>query len=84
MGVIDVLNLIASWRTLQAGGAMYKTFKTVEELIEFVNDQENIKTLDSGEVTLKDWIELGNSAESRLFQNNLLQVHKRRLHISRS
>jgi len=42
---------------------MYKTFKTVEELIEFVSDQENIKALDSGEVTLKDWIELGNSAE---------------------
>ena len=40
-----------------------KTFKTVEELIEFVSDKANIETLDSGEVTLKDWIELGNSAE---------------------
>ena len=40
-----------------------KSFKTVEELIEFVSDPANIETLDSGEVTLKDWIELGNSAE---------------------
>ena len=42
---------------------MYKTFKTVEELIEFVSDQANIKTLDSGEVTLKDWIEIGSALE---------------------
>ena len=50
-------------RTIQANGAMYKTFKTVEEIIEFVSNKENIETLDSGEVTLKDWIELGTLAE---------------------
>ena len=32
-----------------------RTFKTLEELIEFVSDQENIETLDNGEITLKDW-----------------------------
>ena len=32
-----------------------RTFKTFEELIEFVGDQENIETLDNGEITLKDW-----------------------------
>jgi len=42
---------------------MYKTFKTVEDLVDWIRDNENIETLDTGEVTLKDWIELGNSAE---------------------
>ena len=45
-----------------ASGAM-KTFKSVEEIIEFIKDSENIEKLDNGEVTLKDWIELNNSAE---------------------
>ena len=40
-----------------------KTFQTVGELIEFVKDNENVVTLENGEVTLKDWIELGNSVE---------------------
>ena len=40
-----------------------KTFKTIEEMIEFVNDSKNIETLESGEITLKDWIELGNLLE---------------------
>ena len=34
-----------------------RTFKTLEELIEFVSDQENIETLDNSEITLKDWNE---------------------------
>ena len=34
-----------------------KTFKTIEELVEFVNDRENIETLDSGEVAIRDWNE---------------------------
>ena len=34
-----------------------RTFRTLEELIEFVCDQENIETLDNGEVTVKDWSE---------------------------
>jgi hypothetical protein len=34
-----------------------QTFKTLEELIEFVSDQKNIKTLDNGEVTIKEWNE---------------------------
>ena len=40
-----------------------KIFKSVEEMIEFIKDSENIETLDNGEVTLKDQIELNNSAE---------------------
>lgn len=40
-----------------------KTFKTIEELIEYVSDKENIETLESGEVTLKDWIEDSKSLE---------------------
>jgi len=40
-----------------------KTFKTIEELIEFVSDKENIATLESGEITLKEWVELGKSVE---------------------
>jgi vacuolar-type H+-ATPase subunit I/STV1 len=39
-----------------------KTFKTVEELIEFINDPSNIEALDNGEVTLKAWIELDAAA----------------------
>jgi hypothetical protein len=42
---------------------MYKTFKTVEEIIEYLKDANNIETLDSGEVTLKDWIEIDTLAE---------------------
>ena len=59
------LNLIASGRAKQASGAMslYKTFKTVEDIIEYLKDSDNIETLDNGVVTLKDWIELGNSVE---------------------
>jgi hypothetical protein len=34
-----------------------KTFKTIEEIIEYVSDKENIETLESGEMTLKEWIE---------------------------
>ena len=34
-----------------------KTFKTIDELIEFVNEPTNIETLDNGEITLKDWSE---------------------------
>ena len=45
------------------GKCAMKTFKTYEELVEFVSDRENIETLDSGEVTLKDWIELKNLAD---------------------
>jgi len=37
-------------------------FKSVDELIAYISDEANIETLDSGEVTLKDWLELGNSA----------------------
>ena len=43
-------------RTKQVRGYM-KTFKTIEEIMEFVSDTENIETLDNGEVTLKDWHE---------------------------
>jgi vacuolar-type H+-ATPase subunit I/STV1 len=39
-----------------------KTFKTVEEMVEYVSDKTNIETFDSGEVTLKDWIKLDTSA----------------------
>jgi len=38
-----------------------KSFKSVEELVDWVN--KNIETLDNGEVTIKDWVELGNFAE---------------------
>ena len=34
-----------------------RTFRTLEELIEFVSKSENIDTLDNGEVTIKDWNE---------------------------
>jgi hypothetical protein len=34
-----------------------KTFGTIDELIEFVSNQENIETLRNGEITLKDWSE---------------------------
>ena len=30
-----------------------KTFKTIEEIIEFVSDKDNIETLENGELTLK-------------------------------
>jgi mannose-6-phosphate isomerase class I len=40
-----------------------KTFKTYEEIVEFVKDKENIKTLDNGEMTLKEWIEDHESLE---------------------
>jgi uncharacterized protein (DUF3084 family) len=43
--------------------SLYKTFKTVEDIIEYLKDSDNIETLDTGEVTLKDWVELGNSLE---------------------
>jgi len=32
-----------------------KTFKTIEEIIEYVSDKENIETLENGEVILKEW-----------------------------
>ena len=32
-----------------------KIFKTFDELMEFVSNHENIETLDSGEVLIKDW-----------------------------
>jgi len=32
-----------------------KTFKTIEELIEFVSNQDNIEKLENDEITLKDW-----------------------------
>ena len=41
--------------------SLYKTFKTVEDSIEYLKD--NIETLDDGEVTFKDWFELGNLVE---------------------
>jgi len=44
-----------------ASGAM-KKFKTIEELIEFLKDETNIEMLDGGEITLKEWVELENSA----------------------
>ena len=34
-----------------------KTFKTFEEIVEYINDKENIDTLDNGEMTLRDWVE---------------------------
>jgi chromosome segregation ATPase len=40
-----------------------KTFKTIEEIIEYISDKENIATLESGEITLKEWVELGKSTE---------------------
>ena len=43
--------------------SLYKSFKTVEDIIEYLKDSDNIETLDNGEVTLKDWVELGNSLE---------------------
>ena len=46
-----------------ANGAMVKSFKSVEEFIEYLKDAANIETLDNGEVTLKDWTELGNLYE---------------------
>ena len=57
-----VLDLIASKRTKQACATM-KTFKTIEELLEYVSDKENIETLENGEVTLKDWIEDSKTLE---------------------
>jgi len=45
-----------------ASGAM-KTFKTIEEIIEFIKDNANIEKLDSGEITLKEWIEDHKSLE---------------------
>jgi ribosome-binding ATPase YchF (GTP1/OBG family) len=40
-----------------------KTFKSLEELIEFVGNQENIETLESGEVILKEWNEDAKALE---------------------
>jgi len=57
-----VLDLIASERTKQAFVIM-KTFKTIEEMIGYVSDKENIETLENGEVTLKDWNEDSKSLE---------------------
>ena len=34
-----------------------KTFKTIEEMVEYINANENIEKLEDGELTLKDWIE---------------------------
>jgi uncharacterized phage infection (PIP) family protein YhgE len=42
-----------------------KTFKTIEEIIEFVSDKENIETLENGELTLKAW-----SDESKAFEKS--------------
>ena len=57
-----ILNLIASERTKQSRDTM-KTFKTIEEFMEYVSDQENIETLDNGEMTLKDWMEDSKALE---------------------
>ena len=55
-----------------------KTFKTVEELIEFVRDNENVATLENGEITLKDWIELGNSVEKHHKNYNIAVEEKKK------
>jgi predicted nuclease with TOPRIM domain len=39
---------------LQIRGVM-KIFKTYDELMEYVSNPENIETLESGEVQIKDW-----------------------------
>ena len=49
-----IFNLIASKRTKQVRSVM-KIFKTFDELMEYVSNHENIETLDSGEVMIKDW-----------------------------
>jgi hypothetical protein len=51
-----ILNLIAMVRAKQKDTSM-KTFRTTEELVDFVNNPENIETLNTGEITLKDWSE---------------------------
>jgi hypothetical protein len=51
-----IQNLIASLRTKRKDNQM-RTFKTLEELIEFASDQENSETLANGEIALKDWCE---------------------------
>jgi hypothetical protein len=51
-----ILNLIAMVRAKQEDISM-KTFKTIEDLVGFVNNPENIETLNNGEITLKDWSE---------------------------
>jgi len=66
-------------RTIQANGAMYKKFKSIDELLEFVKDTENIETFESGEVTLKDWIDLGTSAEKYKKDHKLALDDKRKL-----
>jgi hypothetical protein len=38
-------------------GNIMKSFRTLEELVEFVSNPENIETLGNGEITLKDWNE---------------------------
>jgi len=58
---------------------MYKSFKSVEDFIEYLRDSANIETLDNGEVTLKDWIELGNSAEKYKKDHQLALKDKRSL-----
>ena len=40
-----------------------KIFKTIEEIIEFVSDKENIETRDTGELTLKEWSEESRALE---------------------
>ena len=57
-----IQNLIASERAKQTNNAM-KTFKTFEELMDYVSNQENIVTLESGEVILKDWNEDAKALE---------------------
>jgi len=56
-----------------------KTFKSVEELLKFVCDESNIETLENGEVTLKDWYELGNSLESHKKTYDLTVKEKKTL-----
>jgi hypothetical protein len=57
-----------------------KTFKTFEEIIEFVKDKENIETLENGEVTLKDWIEDHRALEKYKKDYGLATNEKKTLH----
>ena len=73
-----LLNLIAVGERNIASGVM-KSFKTIDELVEFVKDDTNIEKLENGDVTLKDWFDLGNLVEKSKKEYTLATNEKKAL-----
>ena len=73
-----ILNPIATGQTKQIENVM-KNFKTLEELLEFVSNHENIETLESGELTIKDWYEETKALEKVKKDNGLVTTDRKAL-----